>query len=125
MERDMVRLGVSEKVKDRARQVFERSAEQAGFCEHGKNRLVMPGVPSGGTSVERNSDTSNESREDSGGGGNSLDPVIAALIQKLPRGRDVEWTADQRVVWLQMVSMAFDMAYGPSERIEVTKGVRS
>ena len=37
-------LIVSEKQKDRARQVFERSAEQGGFFEHGKNRLVMPAV---------------------------------------------------------------------------------
>ena len=27
--------------------MFERSAEQAGFFEHGKNKLVMPGVASG------------------------------------------------------------------------------
>ena len=30
-ERDIVSLGVSEKQKDKARQVFERSAQQAGF----------------------------------------------------------------------------------------------
>ena len=28
----------------RARQVFEKSAEQAGYFEHGKTRLVMPAV---------------------------------------------------------------------------------
>jgi len=44
LERDIVELGVAEKQKDRARQVFERSAEQGGFFEHGKNRLVMPAV---------------------------------------------------------------------------------
>jgi len=43
----LVGLGVSEKQKGRARQVFERSAEQAGVFEHGKNKLVMPGVASG------------------------------------------------------------------------------
>ena len=36
LERDMVGIGVGAKVKDRARQVFERSAEQAGYFEHGK-----------------------------------------------------------------------------------------
>jgi hypothetical protein len=40
----MVALGVAEKTKDRARQLFERSAEHAGFFAHGRNRLVMPGV---------------------------------------------------------------------------------
>src|SRR5258708_1324737 len=44
LERDMVGLGVSGKQKDRARQVFEKSAEQAGYFEHGKNRLVMPAI---------------------------------------------------------------------------------
>jgi hypothetical protein len=38
----MVGLGVSDKVKDPARQTFERSAEQAGFFAHRRNRLVMP-----------------------------------------------------------------------------------
>ena len=44
LSRDMVTLGVSEKQKDRARLVFERSAEQAGFFEQGNQRLVMQGV---------------------------------------------------------------------------------
>jgi len=41
-ERDIVGLGVAEKQKDKARQVFERSATQAGFFEAGKSKLVMP-----------------------------------------------------------------------------------
>lgn len=47
LEREMVGLGVAEKQKDRARQVFERSADQAGYFEHGRNRLVMPGIAAG------------------------------------------------------------------------------
>jgi hypothetical protein len=43
-ERDIVGLGVAEKQTGRARQVFEKSAEQAGYFEHGKTRLVMPAV---------------------------------------------------------------------------------
>jgi len=43
-ERDIVGLGVAEKQKDKARQVFERSASQAGFFEAGKSKLVMPAV---------------------------------------------------------------------------------
>ena len=35
LEREMVELGVSPKQKDKARQVFERSAEQAGFFATG------------------------------------------------------------------------------------------
>jgi hypothetical protein len=40
LEREMVALGVAPKQKERARQVFDRSADQAGFFAHGRDRLV-------------------------------------------------------------------------------------
>ena len=43
LERQITSMGVAEKQKSRARQVFEKSAEQAGFFEQGRNRLVKPG----------------------------------------------------------------------------------
>jgi hypothetical protein len=42
IENEMVRLGVSAKQKEKARQVFQRSAEQAGFFAYGRDKLVMP-----------------------------------------------------------------------------------
>jgi hypothetical protein len=109
---------VSEKVKDRARQNFDRSAEQAGFFEHGKNRLVMPAVVSG-RDVWREEEKSRE--ETTGGGsGGGKDPLIAALIQKLPDS-GTDWPIDDRVMWLQMISMAFQMAYGQKDVIKITK----
>ena len=45
LERDMVSLGVAEKQKDKARQVFERSAEQSDFFYTGRMKLVMPAFP--------------------------------------------------------------------------------
>jgi hypothetical protein len=42
LEREMEALGVSSKQKDKARQVFERAASQAGFFELGKDRLIRP-----------------------------------------------------------------------------------
>ena len=42
LERQMQSLGVPEKQAARARQVFARSAGQAGFLEYGKHRLVKP-----------------------------------------------------------------------------------
>lgn len=115
----MVGLGVSEKQKGRARQVFERSAEQAGFFEHGKNKLVMPGVASG--SHHRKGD---EIKPPGGGGGGdgdggSDDPLIAALIQKLPK--QGPWSIDERVNWLKLLTMAFQMTYGQEEEIEIKK----
>jgi hypothetical protein len=42
LERKMAELGVSSKQTDRARQTLQRSAELAGFFQHGSNRLVQP-----------------------------------------------------------------------------------
>lgn len=42
LEREMAGLGVAQKQTDKARQVFERSARQAGFFAQGDERLVQP-----------------------------------------------------------------------------------
>ena len=42
LEAEIERLGVSSKQKDKARQVFDRSARQAGFFSISKDRLVRP-----------------------------------------------------------------------------------
>jgi hypothetical protein len=42
LEREMVALGVAPKQADKARQVFDRSARQAGFHAEGEDRLVRP-----------------------------------------------------------------------------------
>jgi hypothetical protein len=44
LENEIRELGVSSKQTDRARQSFQRSAEQAGFFAHGRDRLIMPNV---------------------------------------------------------------------------------
>lgn len=41
------------------------------------------------------------------------DPLLAALIGKIPRG-GTHWTAEQRTAWLQMMWMAFDVVFGPT-----------
>jgi hypothetical protein len=119
LERDMVALGVSEKQKDKARQVFERSAEQAGFFEHGKNRLVMPGIAPGQPAGD--SSKNDNSGGGGGGGGNDQggpnDPLIQAIIQKLPlKG---PWPMKVRITWMKMLAMAFDIAYGAEEGDEM------
>jgi hypothetical protein len=40
-------LGVAKKQTDKARQTFQRSAQQAGFFAYGQDRLVMPAVGPG------------------------------------------------------------------------------
>ena len=125
LEREIGDLGVSEKQKEKARQVFERSADQAGFFEHGRSRLVLPGVakgssptpaPTPGKKVENESSIGGGSGD---GGNGPSDPLISALIQKLPKAGP--WPSDDRVMWLQMVAMAFQMAYGADAQIEIKK----
>jgi hypothetical protein len=124
LEREIVQLGVSEKQKGRARVVFEKSAEQSGFFEHGKNRLVMPGVaPDAAPAGKRqeNNGSQLQDRNGRGTGSGPEDALIQALMQKLPPSGP--WSADERVNWLKLLTMAFQIAYGPSDEIEIKKQV--
>jgi hypothetical protein len=112
MERELVGLGVSEKVKDRARQTFERSAEQGGFFAHGRNRLVMPGI---GAGLQREEEKPRDEEGNGGGGAGGgddlgLDPLLLALLKKIP---DVEkgWPAAQRVRWFRTFAMNVSQIY--------------
>lgn len=104
LEREIANLGVSEKQKDRARQVFERSAEQAGFSEHGKNRLVMPAI------TVKPPAEGKEERKGGGGGGKELDPIIQGLLARLPPSGDV-WPEAARVLWLELLKGSFKLIY--------------
>jgi hypothetical protein len=46
--------------------------------------------------------------------------VFAALAPSLSHS-GAFWPIDDRVMWLQMISMAFQMAYGQKEAIKITK----
>lgn len=120
LEREIAGLGVAEKQKDRARQVFERSADQAAFFEHGRNRLVMPAIK-GAAGVEK---------EPGGGGGSGggsgddtgldLDPLIIALLKKIPPTKD-GWPAAKRVRWFRTFAMNVSEIYdSEGEPVEMT-----
>lgn len=47
------------------------------------------------------------------------DPLIGALIEKLPRS-GTAWSIEQRLVWLRMAAMAFDLAYGVDAPIDIS-----
>ncbi len=132
LEKDIGSLGVAEKQKERARQIFERSAEQGGFFEHGKDRLVMPGIASdpSGSSAEKKS----------GGNGdpppppppppppdNDLHPFIQGLLKTLPKP-ETDWPTGGRVKWLQTAANIFDLIYtgeGGGIRVEGAVAQRS
>ncbi|WP_119300889.1 hypothetical protein [Dongia deserti] len=116
LEREMASMGVAPKQTDRARQAFERSAEAAGFFEMGRDRLIMPsGIGEAPRSERDDAGSKNGGGDD---GGDKPDPLIGALIQKLPKAGS-DWSVQERVMWLQMMSMAFQMAYGQKDQIEI------
>jgi hypothetical protein len=118
LERDITALGVAEKQTSRARTVFERSAEQAGYFEHGKNRLVMPGVASNNTDMSAppppppSDDEEPERKKNKGGEPPEMDlhPFIQGLLKTLPEP-ETEWQAPARVKWLQTAANIFDLIY--------------
>lgn len=122
IEREMVGLGVSEKVKDRARQAFEKSAEQAGFFEHGKNRLVMPGFATRELPPEDPVVQQEQGGGNGGGGGGGkpppVDPIIAGLLARLPKSGDV-WPVAERKLWLQLLEGSFQLIYKDSPQMKV------
>ncbi len=124
LERDMVGLGVAEKQKDKARQVFERSAEQSGFFEPGRTKLVMPAVsmradnpPPPPPADDQSSHGDRDKGRGGGGGGGGhggdfadLHPFIQGLLKTLPEP-ETEWDASARAKWLQTAANIFDLIY--------------
>jgi hypothetical protein len=132
LEQAMVDAGVSTKQKVRTRQVFFRSAGQAGFFQFGQNRLVYPSLKTNEISAQANGEsaTSKDGKGESGtsgsgGSGGSQHPFIEGLIKTLPQP-DTEWKLDSRRKWLLAAATAFDLIYtsdseGGSLKIEVQK----
>jgi hypothetical protein len=117
LEAKMVEFGVALKQRDKARQVFQRAAQQAGFFEHGTDRLVRPVTPGlpppgGRGGGEKTPKPKGGGAGDDGGDG--LDPVIDALIKKLPDPNQ-PWPLDKRVKWLRWAANALDMLYPEDE----------
>jgi hypothetical protein len=46
------------------------------------------------------------------------DRLLSALIGKLP-AEAAQWPRAERIAWLQMMAMAFDVVYGPCDAIRV------
>lgn len=110
LEREIAGLGVSEKQKARARQIFESSASQTGFREAAPNRLVMPAIVVNPPSKD---DDKGKGKNDGGGGGSglSLDPLLMALLRKIPHGEVGGWPAENRVRWFRTFAMNVSQVY--------------
>jgi hypothetical protein len=132
LETEMVNLGVARKVKNKARQGFQRSAMQAGFFWSGQDRLVYPTKPIAespaddhATEEESNSKGANGGGAGNGNGGGAQHPFIQGLIKTLPK-TDSDWPMDGRRKWLQAASHIFELIYKDSDskgslRIEIQR----
>lgn len=117
LEAAMVSHGVSQKQKERARQVFAKSATQAGFFAYGPTRLVAPAFKNGKKPDEAIPPATGEQehKPDSkkgggGGGGDDLHPFIKGLLAKLPEP-ETAWPMNDRKKWLQTALNIFDLMY--------------
>jgi len=112
LEREMEELGVAPKQKERARQIFQRSAETAGFFEMDRTRLIMPvGAAETQAPVVVEPPEPEGKRGGGGGGGDEeLHPFIQGLLKTLPEPES-EWDAKDRAKWLQTAANIFDLIY--------------
>src|SRR6185312_5285654 len=98
IERMMQNAGVAPKQKDRARQVFIRSAKYAGFFDIHADRLVKPEAGNSQPANQKQSESGSSAAEKSGvpapaprviyggggGGGDDIHPAILGLLRDLP-----------------------------------------
>ena len=129
LEGEMVRLGVSAKQKDIARQVFMRSARNAGFFWAGEDRLVRPNVTAAAAAAPETlnheaADRVATEREQSagrhggGGHGGGYHPFIEGLLQTLPEPGTV-WAIEGRAAWLQAAAQNFTLIYRGDGKIDI------
>lgn len=117
LETAMEKLGVAPKQKDKARQVFQRSATQAGYFAYGSSRLVAPALKA--SSEEEKPKNGNIDGEESEEKEKKPEkkkrhPFIEGLLDKLPEA-ETEWTLEGRKKWLQTAANIFDLMYKSSD----------
>jgi hypothetical protein len=131
MERLIESMGVAPKQKDKARQVFMRSAKQAGLFELASDRMTPPSLvgqsasqPSQAAAHDEPKEKRHISHGGHGGGGDQLHPFIRGLIDKLP-APDTEWDLSSRAKWLTTAANIFDLMYtdpNPSGLVVTLRG---
>lgn len=121
LESYMKNAGVVVGQADRARQVFQRSAEQAGLFQFGADRLVLP--PEVSTEQENSSAVpsddplpATESRTlQSASSSASLHPALAGMLQELPpSGRT--WDEDEFNAWSSAFLGVLRVVHRPSKQ---------
>jgi hypothetical protein len=110
----MRRLGVPHKQVQKARQVFSRSAEMAGYFGSGRDRLIRP--PGSKVAVEPSSAPA--PRERPGAGAEAVPmgdhPLIAGLVAKLP-AEGKRFSPQQRERWLLAAKVNLELIYATDD----------
>jgi len=108
--------GVTPNQVSRARQVFARSAEKAGFFKTaGRSRLVAPPVSSMGDE-SRGEQQLPEQRDltpDGGEGDPLSDPILNSLLQRMLPPVNQEFKARDRRRLFTALAVNLDVVYGP------------
>lgn len=117
LEAEIVKLGVAQKQKGKARQAFHRSATSAGFFWSGPNRLVKPAIKASAAAspapeMEPDKSEKEKNREDEDQ--DRKHPLIEGLLKELPKPQS-EWTTEDRKKWLEMASTIFNVIYKDSD----------
>jgi hypothetical protein len=122
-------MSASGKQTGKARQAFMRSARQAGFFVHGEDRLVRPALVGPGTKpvqeVKSEPDNDKDANKVGGGGGDgtelALDPLLIALLKKVPLPPEKGWPGPARIRWFRTFAMNVSQIYdGEGEPVEMT-----
>ncbi len=135
LEQEMVTLGVTLKQSNKARQAFQRSAQQAGFFEQGRNKLVLPSGLGGLSASTGSRDTRplntppapimtpspQYDHGGSGGGGDNREiqalqghPLIQGLFQELA-SVGTPWTQAQHDEWLELAKLVLKRIHPVSQ----------
>ena len=135
LEAVFVSFGVAAERKTAARRLFDRSAQQAGYFDHGSSdRLIRPaGAGSAGSSTkpgdtpavggpEACPDRAGDPDGEGKGGGKpmraDLHPFVHGLLRALPEP-DTAWAEEERIKWLHAAIHNFNLMYKGDVRITV------
>ena len=124
IERMAEQAGVAPKQKDKARQVFIKSAKQAGMFDLSPDRLAMPPGLNGQASAPKATQDAAVTPPPTmtpPAPTESLHPFVKGLLDKLPPP-DADWAIKDRAKWLTTAANIFDLMYSaPND--ETTIGI--
>ena len=113
LEKVMESFGVAVKQTNRARQTFQRAAEQAKVFNERKDRLVLPAGVSLDSTTPPNGEKGRKMETPTIEATGELNPLLASLIEELPATG--EWTRDEHDLWMRLFSRTLDKVYKVKE----------